>query len=53
MDISSELTSKETQQVSSSQLNDVPSTNSSLGLGILFGMYYQEGNTRQDLQRCL
>jgi hypothetical protein len=31
MDISSELTSKETQQVSSSQLNDVPSTSSSLG----------------------
>jgi len=31
MDISSELTSKETQQVSSSQLNDMPSTSSSLG----------------------
>ena len=31
MDISSELTSKETQQVSISQLNDVPSISSSLG----------------------
>ena len=31
MDISSELTSKETQQVSTSQLNDVPSISSSLG----------------------
>jgi hypothetical protein len=34
MDISSELTSKETQQVSSSQLNDVPSISSSLGKNV-------------------
>jgi hypothetical protein len=34
MDVSSELTSKETQQVSTSQLNDVPSISSSLGKNV-------------------
>jgi len=34
MDISSELTSKDTQQVSSIQLNDVPSISSSLGKNV-------------------
>jgi flagellar biosynthesis component FlhA len=41
MDISSELTSKETQQVSTSQLNDVPSISSSLGKNVYEYSYCQ------------